>query len=204
MNESAVNHAPATVATGSFSKSPATPADGRDGPRTSSAESRARMLWKLRSLWILPLMCEGLLLLAAASLALALGKAMQGIAPDDEWMWLSVACALFLVTRAVVAVAELFMPRVVALVGVGTLGMVSLGLLAGLLISSPWHTTFLGLATKNRLLAAVPLGLFLFRVRLLLRAARYSPSLRDMGHYSNKGMNDFVDRIKKRLEFWVR
>jgi hypothetical protein len=69
----------------------------------------------------------------------------------------------------------------VALLGVGSLGMVSMGLLAGLPVSSPLHTAFGGLAAKNRLLAAVPLGLYLFRVLLLLSAARFSPSLRDLG-----------------------
>jgi hypothetical protein len=172
--------------------------------RAGRTDSRLSIVWKLRTVWFLPLASESLLLLAAANLALALGKAMQGVAPGDEWIWLSVTCVLFVLVRLMISACELFMPRFVAMVGVGILGLVSLALMIGLLVPEPWHATFDGLAVKTRMLAAVPLMLFMFRLLLVLRAARFSPGLSDMSHYSTQGISGLFERIKKRLEFWMR
>ncbi len=173
-------------------------------PRADAVDSRLSVLWRHRAVWFFPLVGEALLLLAAANLALALGKVMRGSAQGTEWIWLAGACAAFVATRLISSLCELFMPRFVALLGVGTMCVVSLGLIIGLLVPEPWHVALGELDFKHRLLAGLPLGLFLFRASTVIRASRYSPGLRDMSYYSRSMTQGMFERFKTRLEFWMR
>lgn len=152
----------------------------------------------------MPLVAETMLLVAAANLALALGKVIQGDALGVEWIWVTGACVIFAGCRLLCALCELFMPRFVALMGLGVLFLVSLGFLIGLLVPEPWHPVFADMEAKTRLLAAVPLGLFMLRVYMVFRAARFSPALRDMDRYTSKGWGGLMEKMKTRLEFWMR
>jgi hypothetical protein len=176
----------------------------RSGGADPAEAGTLSMLWRHKLVWLPPLAGEALLLVAAVSLSLALAKTTKTQPVGAEWWWVSVACALFLVTRLLSNLGELFLPRVVAALGVGSLCLLALGLVAAPLLGLSWHEVFVRISAKSSLVSTVPLGFFVFRSIWVMRAARYSPNLGDMNYYSASSWNSAMERLKSRLEFWMR
>lgn len=183
-------------------------ADGREAgagvEETARSNSRFAILWRHRSLWVLPLASEVLLLAVAANMALAFGKVMRSQSHVPDWGWVAGLGAAFVVARIIVAWRELFLPRAVAFLGVALLGGIATALLAGVLAPEPWHAAFEGLSTQYRLLAGLPLILFLARMAGVLHSARYNPALRELDRRHKSGGRGMWEELRRRLEFWMR
>lgn len=179
---------------------------GTGGGKNEGAyrNSRLAILWRHRSLWVLPLASEMVLLAVAANMALAFGKVMRNESHISDWKWVAGLGAAFVVARIFIAWRELFLPRAVAFLGVALLGGIAVGLLAGVLVPEPWHAAFVGLSTQYRVLAGLPLILFFARMAGVLHAARYSPALRELDLRQKSGGRGMWEDLRRRLEFWMR
>jgi len=182
--------------------------DGKEGyVEEGDAEydsSQVATLWRHRSLWMVPLGSEAVLLAVAANLALAFAWVMQGNTHVYDWGWVLGLGAVFILARLYVSWRELFLPRTVAFFAVCLLGGGAIGLLAGLLVAEPWHAAFTGLSLQYRLLVGLPLVLFLARMAGVLRAARFSPALNDLDRWYKAGGRSLSQALRTRLEFWMR
>ncbi len=175
-------------------------------PRARSARTASQwvLMWKYRVIWGMPLAGEVTLLVAAASLSLCLGKAMKGNVHGAEWLWLFGAVTLFFCTRAIGDACDLFMPRFVSFVGVGFLCLAGMALMLGAVAPVPWNEVFVDLGLKNRSLAVLPLGLFVFRGVSVIHSSRFSPALDEMNLCTRKMSDGVLERIKRQLDFWLR
>lgn len=173
-------------------------------PDKPSRRSSSSLLWRHRALWRVPLASEAVLLAMAAHMALAFGKVMRGEAASGDWVWVLACGAVFAGARFYAVWRELFMPRAVALSGLGLFGFIAAGLLTGLLFPEPWHAAFDGLSLPYRALAGLPLVLFVGRAVGLVRAARFSPALREMDRRGKSSTSGMRATFTRRLEFWMR
>lgn len=169
-----------------------------------SRVSSPSLLWRHRALWRVPLAGEAALLVLAAYLALAFGKVMNGEAQPADWIWVLACGMVFVAAQAYTVWRELFMPRVVALVGLGLFGVIATGFLTGLLVPEPWHAAFDGLSLTYRALAGLPLIFFLARSVGLVMAARFVPSLQEIDRRTKTTYMGLWSHFSRRLEFWMR
>lgn len=206
LNEYKAPVASADLADGSASVQAATDRSAREGRGEAGADATSRLsiLWRHRGLWLLPLASEGLLLAVAANMALAFGKVMRSEADVPDWSWVAGFGAAFVLARICVAWRELFLPRAIAFWGVAILGGVATAMLVGILVTEPWHEAFKGLSAQYRLLAGLPLILFLGRMAGVLHAARFNPALHELDKRHKGGGPGMWEELRRRLEFWMR
>jgi hypothetical protein len=180
--------------------SPARMAKLTRAERMPSAEPQVS-LFRHRSLWLPPLLAEAVLCVGAAWLALSLESVMW--APDRGFPALSFA-GLVLAHGALVLHSrsrELFMPRSVVLVGVGSLMAAAAGagvylVIEGYLVGGLYRLRYMPLVL-------VPVGLFLVRGCFVFRAARSAPSLSRLNvnaRVEAKGMRV----LRAKLRYWLR
>lgn len=160
------------------------------------------IVWRRRAIWLPPLVAEAAFLLSAAYLAKAFTLVVSGSPVGTEW-WCAILAALAGGTcRLISEKRELFMPRLVAVVGMGMLFCTATALVAGLLL--PLDEFFAGVGQKQRLLASMPLFLFFPRVLFVIQAARFSPSLLEMDKRSRSDSIGLFESLRSKVEFWMR
>lgn len=154
-----------------------------------------------RKLWLPPLLAEAVLCIGAAWLAISLESVMW--APDHAFPLFSFAvfalvhAALVLHSRA----RELFMPRSVVFVGVGSLMLIAAGVgvylvIEGYLVGGLYRLRYMPLVL-------VPLGLFLTRGVFVFRAARAAPLLSRL-HVSARIQGRGMRSLRAKLRYWLR
>lgn len=160
------------------------------------------IVWRRRAIWLIPFAGEAAFLLSAAYLAKAFTLVVGGHPVGTEW-WCAILAALAGgACRLIAEKSELFMPRLVAVIGMGMLFCTATALVAGLLL--PLDEFFASVGQKQRLLAALPLFLFFPRVLFVLQAARFSPSLLEMDNRSRSGTLGLFESLRAKIEFWMR
>jgi hypothetical protein len=160
------------------------------------------IVWRRRAIWLIPFAGEAAFLLSAAYLAKAFTLVVSGVPVGTEW-WCAILSALAGgACRLISEKSELFMPRLVAVIGMGILFCTATALIAGLLL--PLDELFASVGQKQRMLAALPLFLFFPRVLVVLQAARFSPSLLEMEQRSRRNGAGIFDALREKLVFWMR
>jgi hypothetical protein len=160
------------------------------------------IVWRRRSIWLIPFAGEAAFLLSAAYLAKAFTLVVSGNPVSTEW-WCAILSALAGgACRLISEKSELFMPRLVAVIGMGILFFTAMALIAGLLL--PLDELFASLGQQQRLLASMPLFLFFPRVLFVLQAARFSPSLLEMDQRLRTSRTGMFETLREKLEFWMR
>ncbi len=153
-----------------------------------------------RRLWLAPLLAETVLCVGAIWLTLCL----EGViwAPEAGFPVLSfIGIALAYAGFAVYShLHELFMPRAVVLVGVGSLVLAALGVGVYLILEG----YFMGGLYRLRYVpvVCVPLALFVIRSYLVFRSARLYPALNDWV-VNTKPNGDRMRSLRARFRFWM-
>ena len=153
-----------------------------------------------RRLWLAPLLGETVLCIGAAWLS----RSLDNVIWSSERGFPAVSLLLLALAYAGLAayshVHELFMPRAVVLIGVGTLVLVTAGaglgfMVEGYVLGGIYRLRYLPLAT-------VPLALFLTRCFFVFRAARSAPSLSRF-IVRARARNDSMRKLRARLRYWL-
>lgn len=153
-----------------------------------------------RELWLAPFMAELVLLLGAIWLSVCLHRVIW--TPGSVFPVLSFAliATVYLGLAIHSRSRELFMPRSVVLVGVGSLMVLAAG--AGLTITLD---AFL-LGGRNRVLMAllvlIPIALFLTRCLLVFREARFTPSVNELFLRADVRTRRMRE-LRSKLRFWM-
>jgi hypothetical protein len=162
-----------------------------------------KALKRLRGVWLPPLAAEVVLMVMAAHMSLAFGRIMRGDTHQGDWLWVAFTAVVFVALRSYAKWSELFMPRMVAFLGMGLLVFIAAVMLAGLVSPTPWHAAFDGVTLQYRLLAGLPLVLFVAREIGIVADTRFSPSLEEMSRRRFPSARPWTGLIR-RLEFWMR
>lgn len=176
------------------------PSRSKTKPRPQTPAQPHSLLWACRRIWIIPLIAEAALLVGAAWLSVGLHWVIftPGASfPIFSLGALAVICALLMNH---VRVHELFMPRPVVTLGVGSLAVVAI-VVGGLIMAGHFTSGGYPLLLKS-LLTLVPLALFLVRVATVFQSARRAPTLREIGRRSPPRARR-SKRLIARLRFWL-
>jgi hypothetical protein len=160
-----------------------------------------KVLWAHRRIWITPLACEGVLFFAALHFSAVLAKAMTGGAEKHDWLFVAGAAVAYILGKLATETHELFMPRFVALIGVGTLVVMSIVVIGLLLAQGPAGISALGL--KKRLIVAMPLGIFLSLEYLVIKGAHYAPRVSSLPRRQAENFC-LITAIRNRVHYWTR
>lgn len=189
---------------------PPAPAADRQASSPASSVKVTRVAWrtpppripvlKHRSLWLAPLLAETVLCVGAIWLTLCLEAAIwvpESGFPVLSFIGLALAYAGFAVHSHK---HELFMPRAVVLVGVGSLVLATLGVGVYLVLEG----YFMGGLYRLRYvpLVGVPLALFLGRSYLVFSIARRNPTL-NTWVVNTKPKGDRLRALRAKLRFWL-
>jgi hypothetical protein len=181
------------------------PSKGKAAKRRSrpapAGKTMLRTLFDSKDVWLVPLACECLLLITALLLALAFAQTMAGLPQNGYWTLVALGGAVFLIAKNYADFRELFMPRVIAFLGVGSLMVGALALIVVLLVLRP------GAAEKleglRLLTVPLPLVLYIGREYLLLRTTRFAPKISTLGRRKNARTETLVARTSRVIRFWL-
>ncbi len=154
----------------------------------------------LRDLWLMPLLAELVLMLGAGWMAFCLLRTMQGPKYDFPIGSVVVLAIAYAVLAIYSRLHELFLPRKVVLLGVGTLLVVSASATVAVMVDAYLLGGARRLATAA--LAMVPLHLFNLRCLLIFREARFAPAA-EMLAMRMKSKSEAMERLRRKLHFWL-
>ena len=157
-------------------------------------------MFGLRDLWLMPFLAEIVLFLGAAWMTFCLQRVVQdpkaGFPLSSVLVLAAAYCGLAIHSR----LHELFLPRKVVLLGVGTL----LVLAAGISFAVFLDAYLLG--GRDRLMHAAlvltPVHLFVLRCLLVFRDARFAPSAASLS-LRLKCKGERFEELRQKLRFWM-
>lgn len=168
--------------------------------RERRAPESAFSAFRHRGLWLAPLLAETVLLLGAIWLTICLDRVIW--TEKFEFPILSflpiiaVYVALVLYSRA----RELFMPRAVVLIGVGTLTV--LAVVGGVMVTLDGFLLGGLRRLATAFLVLVPLCLFLIRCVMVFREARFAPTVTE--HFLKSNVTEQrAQKLREKMRFWM-
>jgi hypothetical protein len=169
--------------------------------RRRSARSRDRVsLLAHHRLWLAPFMAEAVLLLAAALLSVSLYRVIWTAGAGFPYAVFAGLAALYFAFSSYARFHELFLPRAVVFLGVGSLAIGSLSV-AGFFVADAYL-----LGGKRRLLMAmlviVPQLAFLARCVIIFGAARFTPALSALTLRADV-KSEYMRTLRAKLRFWL-
>jgi hypothetical protein len=169
--------------------------------RRRSARSRDRVsLLAHHRLWLAPFMAEAVLLLAAALLSVSLYRVIWTPGAGFPYAVFAGLAALYFAFSSYARFHELFLPRAVVFLGVGSLALGSLSV-AGFFVTDAYL-----LGGKRRLLMAmlviVPQLAFLARCVIIFGAARFTPALSALTLRADV-KSEYMRTLRAKLRFWL-
>ena len=156
-----------------------------------------------RSLWLAPLAAEAVLCIGAIWLSRSLDGVIWSTESGFPLLSFLVLVLVYVGLARYSHACELFMPRAVVLIGVGTLVLATLG--TGLYFTAEGYIVGGLYQLRYMPLVLVPLALFLTRCFFVFRAARSAPALsRFIVRPRGRVSQDQMRKLRAKLRYWLR